>query len=115
MKKAILTALTFSAIPGIALAAFPDTMEEFVNRVNDAIINPILALIFVSALLYFFWGGIQFLLNADNATARTDGKNHMFWGIIGMFVMVSVYALLAVLLGTFEVAPPPGLPIDSWI
>ncbi len=114
-QKLLFSILFLTALPVPALAAFPATMEEFVNRVNDAIINPILALIFVAALLYFFWGGIMFLLNADNATARTEGKSHMFWGIIGMTVMVSVYALLAIGLGTFNVAPPTSIPLESWL
>lgn len=97
------------------MGGFPQTPEELVNRINDVIINPILGLLFVAGLIYFFWGGLQFLLNAENPGKRDDGKRHMFWGLIGMFVMASVYGILLLGLNTFGVSTSPDLPLGSWL
>ncbi len=85
---------------------------EFVARVNAAIVNPILALLFAAALLYFLWGGFVFIISAGNDQARAEGRQHMLWGVIGMVVMVSVFALLNIGLNTFGVnsADPQMLP-----
>lgn len=81
------------------------------NRIDGAIINPILALLFTAGMLYFLWGGLQFILGADDPKQRGEGKQHMLWGVIGMFVMFSVYAILRVGLATFDVDVPTGLPL----
>jgi TRAP-type C4-dicarboxylate transport system permease small subunit len=79
------------------------TVANFVAAVNAAIINPILALLFAAALLYFIWGGFVFIISAGNDQARSEGRQHMLWGVIGMVIMVSVFALLNIGLNTFNV------------
>ena len=52
------------------------------------------------ALLVFLYGCFEFIRSADNDGARTTGKKHILWGIIGFVVMVSAYAILQVAAGT---------------
>ncbi len=90
-------------------------MPEFVARVNDVIINPLLGSIFIAALFYFLWGVFLFVARASEDSARSEGRQHMFWGIIGMVIMVSVYAILEIGLRTFEVGEseiPADLPLQ---
>jgi len=65
------------------------------QRLTNLIINPLLALIFAAGLLVFFWGVIQYLLalNANGSASKEEGKRHMLWGLIGMFVMAAAWAL----------------------
>jgi hypothetical protein len=58
-------------------------------------------LVLALALLFFFWGVAKFILNADNDEKRTEGKKVMIWGIIALFVMVSVWGLINILANTF--------------
>jgi TM2 domain-containing membrane protein YozV len=53
------------------------------------------------ALLVFFFGLAKFILNAASEEAQREGKQFMIWGIIALFVMVSVWGLVAVLQNTF--------------
>jgi hypothetical protein len=71
------------------------TTTTIAQRLTNLIVNPLIALIFAAGLLVFFWGVIEFLLaiNADGHSSKEDGKMHMLWGLIGMFVMVAAYAL----------------------
>ncbi|HEY5382995.1 MAG TPA: hypothetical protein VIJ88_00325 [Candidatus Paceibacterota bacterium] len=69
---------------------------NIVNSLTNAIVNPLILLLFSAGLLVFFWGVIEFLLalNVSGESSKEAGKQHMLWGLVGMFVMVSAYALL---------------------
>lgn len=82
------------------------TVTQFVANINQWIINPIILLLFVLALLLFFWGLAEFILKAGSEDGRTKGKQHMLWGIIGIFVMSGVYGILGILAGTFGFSLP---------
>ncbi|MES2007090.1 MAG: hypothetical protein V4436_03205 [Patescibacteria group bacterium] len=70
-------------------------IEAFVDKLNAVIINPILALIFAAGLLVFIWGVVEFLAGQNGVgEGAQNGKRHMLWGIIGMFIMVAAYAIL---------------------
>jgi hypothetical protein len=79
------------------------TAEEAVEKINDVILFPIMTFMLSLALLYFLWGCYEFVANAENDEARTKGKSHMMYGIIGMLVMVSALAILNIALGTFGI------------
>lgn len=90
-------------------------VNEFVGNVNNAIINPVLALIFTLALFLFMYGGMIFLFNTGDESKRIEGRNHMLWGVIGMVIMVSVFAILNIGLNTFGVDQtdlPQDLPLN---
>ena len=82
------------------------SVNELVSRINEFVINPLIGLLFVLALLYFFYGLAQFVLHAGEDEGRDTGKQHMLWGIIGMFIMLSVFEILGVLANTFGVDLP---------
>lgn len=73
------------------------TLMKSVNRV---IINPLITLLFALAVVYFLYGLVQYLLNPDSEEIRKSSKSHMLWGIIGMFIMVSVFGIMSLILTT---------------
>lgn len=75
-------------------------------KIQILIINPLIGLLFALALMFFLWGLMQFILNANNEEGRTAGKKHMIWGIAGMFIMVSAYAIIDILRNTFGLYRP---------
>jgi hypothetical protein len=58
------------------------------------IVVPVLVLL---ALVVFLWGVVVFIFNADDESARADGKKRIMWGIVGLFVIVSVWGLVYLL------------------
>jgi len=54
------------------------------------------------ALLYFFWGLATYILNAGNEEKKKDGKNIMIWGLLALFIMVSVWGIINVVRDTFQ-------------
>jgi len=76
------------------------SIATLMGKVNEIIINPIIMLLFVLATVYFIYGVVQYLISPDNEELRTSSKTHMLWGIIGMFVMVSVFGIMRIVLNT---------------
>lgn len=70
-------------------------IQTLVNRFSSAIINPLLLLLFAVGLLVFVWGVVEFLWDLGMSPDHKEtGKQHMLWGIVGMFVMSSAYAIV---------------------
>ncbi len=90
----------------IAYAAPADVARGFVAQLNDIIIFPLITLMMGVALLVFLYGCFEFIMNAGNDGARTTGKRHILWGVVGMVVMVSAYAILSIAAGTFGIYIP---------
>ncbi|MBT4894527.1 hypothetical protein HON59_00475 [bacterium] len=67
-----------------------------INLINQAVI-----LVVALALLFFFWGVAKFVLNSDDVEKRVQGKSHMIWGIIALFVMLFVWQIVNILANTF--------------
>lgn len=82
---------------------------QYLSKFVTNIVNPIIYFIFALALMYFLYGVIVFIMNADDETARNTGKKHILWGIVGLFIMVSVYGILGIVLGTIGAETPTGL------
>jgi len=82
---------------------------NYLQRLVDNIVNPIIYFIFALALLYFLYGVIIFIKDADDETARDTGKKHMLWGIVGLFIMVSVYGIIGIIIGTIGADVPVNL------
>lgn len=77
--------------------------DALIDRFVDVIIDPFLALLFAIALLVFMWGLVVFLAYPEDETKRTEGRRHMLWGIIGMFIMIAASAIIKLLAGTLQV------------
>lgn len=98
---------------------FADTGDESIalqeiNRILfifddfSAVIQILIAIAATLIFLYFFWGLVDYI-RQDKATLE-DAKRRMLWGIIGVFVLVSiwglVYFLQTAILGTGGSAQP---------
>lgn len=71
-------------------------------------------LFWLVAILVFIWGVIKFIGNADDSTAREQGKSLMVNGVIAFVVLASVWGIVAfVLQDTFGIFSAPVPYIDS--
>lgn len=78
-----------------------------VDAVNNAILFPLIALMMALAFLFFLYGAFEFVKNANNESGREAGKTHLLYGVIGMLVMLSAFAILNIAAGTF------GIPVGE--
>ncbi len=77
--------------------------KDLVNYTVCIISSAIIPFIFSLAFVMFLWGMTQFLMNSEEEAKREKGRQFMIWGIIALTVMVSVWGLVKVLGGTFNV------------
>lgn len=77
------------------------------------IINGVLVpLVFALSFVVFIWGVFEwFIAGSENQEKRTEAGKRMLYGVIGFFIMVSVWGLVNILLGTFNLNQNvPNLP-----
>ena len=87
--------------PNVAeAAAIPGPVLAFIAKVSTNILNPIIALMFGLAMVYFVFGVVKYIWNPDNEQAREEGRRSMIWGIVGMFIMVSVFGIMRAIIST---------------
>ena len=79
------------------------TLGHIISWASCTLIKLVVPFLFTLATVAFIWGIIQYFLNAENEEKRKKGKNFMIWGIISLFVMISMWGLVGVLTNTFGV------------
>ncbi len=87
----------------VAYAATGQSVCGLVANINRVIINPIIGIIFALAVILFFYGMAKFLFYSENDDKRAEGRSHMVWGVIGMFIMVSVFGIIRLIMDTLGV------------
>ena len=103
MKKIIsifsLISLSLIAIPALAATT---NFEDLINNVFIAgIIKPLVPFLIGLAVVVFIYG-VLILMFSEGGEKKEEGKQYMLWGIIGIFVMVSVWGLVAILTSSFD-------------
>jgi cytochrome bd-type quinol oxidase subunit 2 len=115
LATAASTPLLVFAQPSPQQSAAQET-ALFVMRFNNIILYPLIALLMGVALLVFLYGAAQYVMNPTNETVRSEARQHMLYGILGLVVMVAAVAILMIFLRTFglerayECANNPQLP-----
>lgn len=107
MKKALAISSGTLAALALPLITFAQTTVSNLSDVGTFVINfingVIVPVLFAVAFIVFLWGAFDtFILGATNDTAKEKGKSLMLWGLIGFFVMVSVWGLVNLLTGTLS-------------
>lgn len=80
--------------------------QGFLDKINHAILFPLITLMLAVALLVFLYGGFEYVRGASSESEREKGQRHLFYGIIGMLVMISAYAILSIAAATFNLDLP---------
>lgn len=89
------------------------TIEELLMQAYDDILRPISILLFVIAFAIFIWGIVESIRDSEGDKGRETGKKNMIWGMVGMVIMVSVFGIINIIIGTIGAENPSVLPSDS--
>lgn len=100
--------LSLIVAPFISLAAAPDgvavggpTVFNLLGTIT-AIMNVVIPILITLAVLYTIWGVIKYA-TAKESDDQAEGRRVIISGIIGLFVIVSIWGLVAVLNSTFGI------------
>lgn len=101
-------------VPAIAAAQVTDLNSAL--AFITGFINAAIPVLIGIAVLLFIWGVISFITAGDDAEKRSAARNRIIWGIVFIFVILSVWGLVNILLNTFGTggqapgAAPPVVP-----
>lgn len=105
-KISTLSAYLLVFIPTISFAAFGginDLLRSFGGLVKLAI-----PIAYGLAVLFFFYGVAKYILHADDEKAAKDGKSIMVYGVIGLFVISSIWGIVNFIGVQLNITSPAG-------
>ncbi|MFA6006254.1 MAG: hypothetical protein WC764_00805 [Candidatus Paceibacterota bacterium] len=87
---------------------------SFLQTVKS-VMNLLVPIMVGLALIYFIYGLAEYILISGESGKKEEGRTRMIWGTIAMFVLVSVWGLVAFLQKTVGIdanvqVVSPGLP-----
>jgi len=85
-------------------------LSSFINYATCLLMNAVVPLLVGLAVVGFVYGIIKYFLNPENEEKRKEGKSFMFWGLVTLFVMVSIWALVGVFSSTITPGKAPLIP-----
>lgn len=121
MKKTL--SLLASFVPAFLLAA--EAPLDTAARTVDGLLNKIiyfagraLPLLILAALVLFLFGIVKRFFWAKDTADKGEAGRYILWGVVALFVMVSVWGLVNVLRGTFNldnnnVPLAPAVPCNN--
>ncbi len=77
--------------------------KGFINLIITNLIKPVVGLILSLAIFYFIWNIMQIIRKSGQPGELEKFKSQATWGIITIFVMVSVWGLVNILLGSIVI------------
>lgn len=82
----------FTVAPQVSFAAF----ERLKTLLRDfkSLLDLLVPITFALALIFFFYGIAQFIRNSGDTKTHEAGKNKIIWGIVGLFVMISIFGII---------------------
>lgn len=117
LKKPLLLLPLFLVPTTILFAQSSVWIDGVTNGLLTIVLPPLATVLIGSALLYFVWGLVMFIAQSGNEQVRTEGKQRMIWGIVALFVLVSVWGfviLLRTIFGVSGVVPTPPAPQTTY-
>lgn len=91
----------------------PENFKDLVSLFID-LIQTALPVIVGLALVVFIWGLVKFIFRVGgDEGAVEEGKKLMIWGLIALFVMISIWSILSLVYSDFgfDQDRPFGIPL----
>ncbi|MDO8619853.1 MAG: hypothetical protein Q7R64_00695 [bacterium] len=77
------------------------TIEGFLMKIQG-LLDTVVPFIIGLAVFVIIWGVFTYLTHAAEEEKREEAKKFMLWGVIGVFMMLSVWGFVNILLNTFD-------------
>ena len=120
MKKFLIASASF--LPALSVFAGAGTVPVGTTVVNtgslttvsqvierfQAVINIVIPFIIGLAVLMIIYGIFGFVTTPADGEARGQAKGYIIWGIIAVFIMVSIWGLVNILVNSFSTDQAAG-------
>ena len=101
MKKYLLL-LTSISLPTFVYAKGLNSATRFVTQLSLALNKRLIPFLVLLALAYFLFGVFMYI-GENESSKREEKKQKMFWGLVALFIMLSVWSLVFVIANTFNI------------
>lgn len=78
-------------------------LQTLIQSALSLVNKTLLPLAVSTALLVFIWGLVRFLAKGGDTKATEEGRNIMVWGVLALFVMVSIWGILRFIQGNLNI------------
>lgn len=78
-------------------------LTGLLGKIATYIINPLIILGFTIATIFLFYGIAEMIWKSADSSKLEESRNNVKWGIVGFFVMFSVYGILRLVLDTLGI------------
>jgi len=95
IKKVAIGAAAALPFMGFAATGNFNNLVDLIRSANG-LVNMLIVFVIALATLVFIWGLLTYIISKD-AAKQSEAKMYMVWGIIGLFVMVSVWGIVGFL------------------
>lgn len=87
-------------LSAVAAPTFKQIVEGQILSLGDMLIN----LLYLIAFAFFLFGVARYFMSsgANAEENRQKGRQHMLWGIIGLFVLFSIWGIINMFLKLLE-------------
>ena len=110
MKYILKGSLGATALFMLPFMANAQADAESILETIGGLIDTATPIVVALALLYFFWGLANFILSAGDKDKREKSRGIMIWGVIALFIIVSIWGLIRVVQQTLNLES--GTTID---
>lgn len=97
-------AYLFAFVPFLVSAQevtdFRSLMQLFSN-----LLGGVIGVLYMFTFAAFFWGITLFVFNTTDDKKRQEGKSWMLWSVIALFVMITIWGLVGLLVNTTGISP----------
>lgn len=116
MKKIIAGVVSF--LPSLAFA-----QTGIINDVNSltakftSLGNTAIGILIAFAVIWIIFNVVRFIMKADSPDDRKPIQAAILWGIVGLFVILSIWGLVRILSNTFRTdnrAPVESYPVVQY-
>jgi hypothetical protein len=94
MKKLVTSGSLVVITSFLPFAAEAQTLQRILVMISD-VMGMLIPMALSAALIAFFWGLAKFIWNSGSAETRQQGMSIMISGVAALFVMVSIWGLVA--------------------
>ncbi len=118
-KKSKKTKIKFTVIEKIGMTfvfamlivsiASAQTFQGIATNIGN-LLNLVVPILFMAATVVFLAGVVKYIAAAGNEEKREEGKQFIFWGLIGLFVMVAIWGIINLFVMFFFSGRLPSAP-----
>lgn len=103
MKRSTLF-LALSVVIFAPLISHAQSVQTLIYEI-ERLITLLLPIMVSLGLLAFFWGLVKYLWRADNPDEAKAGKTIMLYGVLALFVMVSIWGIVIFIGRSLGISP----------